>query len=307
MHPVDFTVAICTHNHLDHLAVTLPALGRLLPPEGRWELLIIDNASSDGTAELLGGSSWHVSGVDNRVVREAQLGVASARNRAALEARGDYLLFLDDDETPAPDWLQAMERHIRAGAPDAIGGPYRVVFEGAPRPAWLQDELLPFLGALDHGPTPHRLNDPSTPIWTGNAAFKLATLRAVGLFDPNLGRRGSNQAGGEDTEMYRRLVAKGCHVRWAPDAVIFHRIRATKLRRRFFLSLHFRQGMVEACRRRGNASRIPPLWLYPQLSRAILKALARRVTQGANQCLRLEMNVSYFLGYFAGWMRTSPT
>ena len=179
-----YTVAICTHNHADQLATTLPALSALRTPDEAWELLIVDNASTDATSEILARADWHVAGIENRVVREERLGVANARNRAVIESRGEYVLFLDDDETPDPDWLRAMERHIARYAPDAVGGPYRVIFEGAPRPAWLQDDLLGFLGALDHGPQAIPLTSSVTQIYTGNAAFRKATLDRHGTLRP---------------------------------------------------------------------------------------------------------------------------
>ena len=296
-----YTVAICTHNHADQLATTLPALSALAAPEVAWELLIVDNASTDATSEILGRSDWHVAGIENRVVREERLGVANARNRAIAESRGEYVLFLDDDETPDPDWLRAMERHIDRYAPDAIGGPYRVTFEGAPRPAWLQDDLLGFLGALDHGPQPMPLTSPSTQIYTGNSAFRKATFDRYRALDPGLGRRGSNRAGGEDTEMYRRLVAAGCNLRWAPDAVIYHRTRTEKLSRPYFLDLHYELGKSEGAIKRGRSSRVPPLWSFSHLARALTRALAKRLREGGDRSLRLEMNVFHAFGFLTGW------
>ena len=90
------------------------------------------------------------------------------------------------------------------------------------------------------------------------------------LFDPGLGRRGANRAGGEDTEMYRRLVAAGCTVRWAPDAIIYHRIRSDKLSRRFFFDLHYEMGKIEGATRRGRGARVPPLWSFGYFARALL-------------------------------------
>jgi len=301
MKPCRYTVSICTHNHADQLATTLPTLSALRAPASAWELLIVDNASSDATSELLARTDWHVAGIDNRVVREEELGVANARNRAVTESRGEYVLFLDDDETPDPDWLGAMERHIDRYAPDAIGGPYRVIFEGAPRPAWLQDDLLGFLGALDHGPQAMPLTNPATQIYTGNAAFSKLALAKHGLFDPTLGRRGNNRAGGEDTEMYRRLLAAGCNLRWAPDAVIYHRIRAEKLSRRFFLDLHYEQGKLEGAIKRGRGARVPPLWSLGYLVRAFARALRKRLREGGDRSLRFEMNVLHAAGLLAGW------
>jgi len=295
------TLSICTHNHLAALKQTLSGLHDLHSPEGPWELLIIDNASTDGTGTWLAQGGWQRMDIDCRVVQESRLGVAHARNRALTEAKGEYVVFLDDDETPEPDWLVNLEQVVDFRQPAAIGGRIRAHLpEG--RPGWLTDELLGFLGELDYGPAERTLTEASTPIFTGNAVFHRQTVLDVGGFDGNLGRRGNIQSGGEDTELYRRLVNLRKSVHWAPQAVIYHRIEPWKLRRTYFLQLHYRQGCMEGARKRGHSSRLPPSYLVPQLLRAYGRAIAQRIKQGSAHSLRQEMNAAYFTGYLLGWV-----
>lgn len=296
------TLALCTHNHRDRLERTLRDLGQLREPVSPWELLIVDNASSDGTAELLASASWRRPACSVRIVREENLGLSNARNRAISEAAGEYLIFIDDDETPDPDWLVTYENVIRTEHPDAMGGRIEVLFEDGERPRWLQDEILGFLGRLDHGAPERKLEDPHTPIFGGNFGFRKEVFGRIGMFDAGLGRKGAANTGGEDTEIYRRLIGAGCRVWWVPQAVIRHRIQAAKLRRGYFLDLHYRQGRIEGVRKRGAGSRVPPLYLIPQLWRACKAAIMARIETGSRGSLRKEMNVAYFLGYLGGWM-----
>lgn len=294
------TVALCTHNHNNRLVRTLADLAQLKPPVSPWELLVIDNASTDTTPALLASSDWRPEKTDVRIVREEKLGLSNARNRALQEARGEYILFMDDDETPDPAWLAEYEQAMREHRPDALGGRIEVFFEDGGRPLWLQDELLGFLGKLDHGEACW-LTESTTPIFGGNFAFRRSVFERIGNFDARLGRQGTANIGGEDTEIYRRLLEHGCRVRWVPQAIIHHRIQTPKLQRSYFLDLHFRQGRMEGTRKHGKGSRIPPLYLYPQVARAYGRALATRFQQGANRSLRLEMNAAYFTGYLIGW------
>lgn len=294
------TVALCTHNQARRLQRTLDSLAQLVRTDNPWELLIVDNASTDETPQVVAASDWRTRVMEVRVVREEKLGLSNARNRAIREARSEYIVFMDDDETPDPNWLRAYEWTILAQRPDALGGRIEILFEDGDRPAWLQDELLGFLGMLNHGNAPHRLIDPSTPVFGGNFAFKREIFAHIGAFDSGLGRKGTANTGGEDIEMYRRMLAKGCNVWWVPDALIYHRIQSPKLRRRYFLDLHFRQGRTESSRRRGAASRVPPAYLVPQLWRAVNAALAQRLASGGDTSLRKEMNVAYLLGYILG-------
>ncbi len=302
--PPLITVALCTHNHADRLARTLPGLLRLASPSRPWELLLVDNASSDNTPALLSTVDWRPAGVDVRVVREAKLGLSNARNRALVEARGEFLLFMDDDETPDEHWLTAYEAAILEHQPDALGGRIDVFFEDGDRPAWLQDELLGFLGKLNHGAA-RWLTDPDTPIFGGNFCFRRSVFERIGKFDARLGRQGAANIGGEDTEIYARLIEAGCKVRWVPKAIIEHRIQTPKLRRGYFLDLHFREGKMAGVRKRASQTRVPPPYLWGQVGRAWQKALAQRFRQGSDHSLRLEMTAVYMSGFILGWMKDS--
>ncbi len=299
--PVAYTVALCTHNHADRLDRTLADLPRVRPPRDPWEFLIIDNASRDATPKLLASHRWPA-GWQVRVVREEKLGLSNARNRAVSEARGEYVIFMDDDETADSDWLCAFERLIATRQPDAFGGRIRVLFEDE-RPNWLTDELLGFLGELNRADTVTRLTSADTSFFGGNFGFRREVVDRVGGFDTQLGRKGSINVGGEEVDFYHRLLSAGLRVCWTPEAVIHHRIQASKLKRSYFLDLHYRAGRANGARARDGRSMLPPRYLLPQIGRAYARALGQRLRLGSDHSLRLEMNAAYFSGYLLGWMR----
>jgi glycosyltransferase involved in cell wall biosynthesis len=299
--PIAYSVALCTHNHVDRLERTLTDLAGVREPRGNWELLVIDNGSRDATPRLLANHRWPA-GWRVRVVCEERLGLSNARNRAVAEARGEYLIFMDDDETADSDWLCAFERLIDAQRPDAFGGRIRVFFEDD-RPNWLTDELLGFLGELDRAATITRLTAADASFFGGNFGFRRDVIDRVGGFDARLGRKGSINTGGEEVDFYHRLLSADMQVWWTPEAVIHHRIQATKLERRYFLDLHYRMGRVQGAQARGAQSVIPPRYLFPQAIRAYGRALGKRLREGSDRSLRLEMNAAYFTGYLLGWMR----
>ena len=80
---VAYTIALCTHNHLDRLHRTLANLTQLKMPQASWEFLVVDNGCRDGTAEMLSRHAWP-NGWKVRVVREDKLGLSNARNRAIV-------------------------------------------------------------------------------------------------------------------------------------------------------------------------------------------------------------------------------
>jgi glycosyltransferase involved in cell wall biosynthesis len=296
---VAYTVALCTHNHANRLARTLVDLRALRQPKAAWELLFVDNGCTDGTASLLAAQEWPA-GWRVRVVYEKKLGLSNARNCAIREAAGEYLIFIDDDETPDPDWLCAYERLVEAHAPDAFGSRIEVLFEGE-RPTWLRDDLLGFLGQLNRSDEVVPLTGRGNSFYGGNFGFRRAVCERIGNFDADLGRKGADNTGGEEVDFYRRLLDSGFQVWWTPQAVIHHRIEAEKLNRGYFLDLHYRQGRMEGQRKRGQASRLPPAYLLPQLGRALKAMLQQWAAEGREATVRREMNVAYFLGYLSGW------
>lgn len=296
---VKYTVALCTHNHADRLERTLRDLTALQQPDAPWELLIVDNGSTDQTPRLLANHTWPQSW-QVRVVREEKLGLSNARNRAIVESRGDYIIFMDDDESADRDWLRAYERLIQAKAPDAFGGRISVLFEDM-RPNWLTDELLGFLGELNRFEAITPLTDPGTSFFGGNFGIHKSVCDAIGGFDAMLGRKGADNTGGEEVEFYRRLLSAGLKVWWTPEAMIYHRIQAAKLERSYFRELHYRMGRMHAVYKRDAGSRLPPFYLYGQLMRALAATWKIYRHSGRNATLRAEMNIAYFFGYITGW------
>ncbi len=113
------SVILCSHNGKDRLGDTLLALSKLAPfAQSSVEFILVDNASADGTLQLL--TAFTPAGMRARVVREATPGLSHARNTALKVATGDILLFTDDDIIVPSDWLNAMVRPISESRADAV-------------------------------------------------------------------------------------------------------------------------------------------------------------------------------------------
>jgi glycosyltransferase involved in cell wall biosynthesis len=203
------TVAICTRNRARFLEKAMQSIVPQLTAED--ELLIIDNASSDNTAEITKEFSDKCPQI--RVHREAALGIAFARNAAMRHANGDWLLFLDDDETASPQWLQAyrsfFERHV-GGRIGAVGGGCIPEYESAP-PAWHNQERDRYDLGEEELVIPHEVPPPGA----GNCAFSRIVTTELGGFSTDLKRA-------EDTDMHQRMQKAGYEIWWLPEAPIYH-------------------------------------------------------------------------------------
>ena len=123
--PASINVVICTCNRASDLAQTLAAIGQVRVPAGLTaELLIVDNASTDGTAALVQNTS--LSNMPVRYVLEPRQGQCYARNTGMARAQGDIILFTDDDVRPPADWIAGMCAPILSGEADAVQGGVRM-------------------------------------------------------------------------------------------------------------------------------------------------------------------------------------
>jgi glucosyl-dolichyl phosphate glucuronosyltransferase len=206
------------------LAKTLDQMTRLTVPAGvTWELLIVNNSSTDATDEVIASFEGRL---PVRSTWEAAPGLSSARNRALAEATGEYILWTDDDVFVDDGWLggyvQAFRRWPDA---DVFGGPIEPLFEGKP-PNWilrLLDRIGHVYGRQTFGNQPVALCAESTSDgpYGGNMAMRREVLLRF-PFDPNLGVRHGVYGIGEETEVIRRMLAAGHTGWWTPEARVRH-------------------------------------------------------------------------------------
>jgi glycosyltransferase involved in cell wall biosynthesis len=236
---IALSIILCTRNRADSLRDTLAALAAVrVPPQRPTELVIVDNASTDHTPDVAGRAV--LPGVDVRVVREARPGHARARNTALAAARGDVLLFTDDDVRPPPEWLEEMSRPIVEGAADAVAGGVRLA-PHLERP-WMERVHRTWLAETV-------FLDPRQPqeMVGANMAFGRHVLAVVPAFDPELGLGAFGQ--GEDSLFSWQLVRAGFRLRGALEVAVEHHIDPRRLLRASFGEAAVRRGRVLAYQR----------------------------------------------------------
>ena len=297
------TFAFCTYNRADRLEQLVATIRAQICPIP-FEILAVNNNSQDHTLAVL-GKLVDAPGVKLRYVTETAQGIVPARNRALAEAiRSDILVFIDDDELPRPGMLQAAcDAVLNEGAMCAGG---RVVVNFAPhtRPRWLGDELLGFLGAVDYGAQPFWIKHADNPLWTANVAYDMRLFRddPALRFDPRYNRAGTAVGGGEDLAMFNQLLARGTPMRYRPDIQVEHFVEPWRLRRRYFLQLHYQAGLRKGLHDLPDYNKtlfgVPP-FLLAQCFRQGLGTLACVLTQRG--WLRQAMNMTHAWGLLVGY------
>lgn len=221
------TVAILSWNGRQHLETCLEALAAQQDPGIPWEILVLDNGSTDGTAAWM-KERW---GSDRRVrliESPVNLGFCAGNNRLAREADGDALALLNNDTRPEPGWLGALVEALAAAPPDVAAVSGKIV-------DW-QGERLDFgRGLMTFDGHAFQL-DFRRPLKTarvpaageelpfacgGNLLIRRASFLEAGGFDE------SYFAYLEDVDLGWRLWSGGERVLFAPGAVVHHRSSAT--------------------------------------------------------------------------------
>jgi len=225
------TVLVCTHNRAELLRGALESLEGQSLARTRFEVLVVDNASTDATPAVIAECAARAT-IDIRSIRESELGLDAARNRGIREASGEIVAFLDDDARARHDWaaevLEGFERH---DAP-ILGGRVDLHWE-VPRPAWFSDVLLRYLIHCDYG---SEVTEVTSPPWLygTNVAFRKSLFQKIGLFRLDLDRKGESLMGGGDTEFFKRAHALGHRILYLPSLVVRHLVLPSRLTRAFF-------------------------------------------------------------------------
>jgi glycosyltransferase involved in cell wall biosynthesis len=217
------TVAIPTYNRADFLRQTLAGLARQDFPRGTWEVLVIDNNSTDHTRAVV--AEFAASDPAPRYLLETKQGLDYGRNRAIAEARGDLIVFADDDILMSPDWLSQLVAPLltdTAHRVGAVGGEVIPVFPDG-LPPWVAEWHAPLAFRADAGP----LESKHSPMGANLALPKWA-IEKIGVFHTALDRAAGNYFSGGDSEMIRRVRAAGLEVWFAPAAAVQHQMPASR-------------------------------------------------------------------------------
>ncbi|RAI43658.1 glycosyltransferase [Rhodoplanes roseus] len=226
------TVVVCTYNRASSLRQALPSLVRQeFARHGSFEILVIDDGSTDGTAEVVRHLAAE-SPVRLRSITVPHGGVAAARNEGVHHALGEWIAFFDDDQDAEPDWLSSLlDRAVQSGA-DCVAGRIEVVFlgetAGASDPTILK--LFGSNGSMADEDETGPGSIPTVSVGTGNALVRRVLFEKVGLFDRSLSY-------GEDAEWFRRARRHGAVTVFARNAVVRHLVPAERLQLSYLLPM----------------------------------------------------------------------
>lgn len=285
------SVVVCTYNRAHLLPDALQSLLRLeMPDDWEWDILVVDNRSSDATAQVV-AELVTASGGRIHYVLEPEGGVAPARNCGVARSSGNWIAFFDDDQVASPAWLRELLEYALRNNVRVVGGTASLLLpDAAPVDLPLEARLLFGVGLSES----KRFERPSG----GNVLFHRSVFEEVGRFDVSL------REGGEDTDLVRRLVKAGIAIGHQPRATLHHRVSPGRLETPALLAASKRVGWG-FCRRdrRRHGSLSLVVYCVARILRLALNDGFRyvRATLAGDQksLLGVRINVAFIQGYCA--------
>jgi len=261
------TVGVCTWNRSSLLRQALEQMTRLLIPPGvDWELLVVNNNCTDATDEVIASFS---SRLPIRRLFESMPGKSNALNLAVREARGEYILWTDDDTLVDENWFAAYVKAFQRWPEAAFfGGPIRPWF-AVPPPAWLDQAWPQVAGAYairDLGEQALLFDGGDRIPYGANFVVRMREQREY-LYDPRLGLSPGSSLRGEEVQVLHALHAAGYEGWWVPDASVRHYIPPERMTIRYLRHYYFGCGEYLAMTERhwsGPTLFGKPRWLWRQ-------------------------------------------
>lgn len=238
------TAIICTYNRAKYIGNLLESIAVNDLPKSEYEILLVDNNCTDNTREICETFAEAHKDVNFRYVVEPEQGLSAARNKGIKEAKGDILVYIDDDALVDTWYLRTIVEYIAAHPEiDAVGGPIIPLYE-TEEPKWMAHHTKELLtGYLYQGEKigPFIKRYPGG----GNAAFRACVFQQIGLFNTALGRKGSGLMGSEEKDIFDKMHAQNMQVRYLPKMILHHIIPQKKLEREYFDRLTLQIGISE--------------------------------------------------------------
>lgn len=226
---MQLSIVICSYNRASYISDALDSLYTQTTGLNAFEVIIVDNNSTDNTAEVF--SQWksaHPNGIFTYIT-ETKQGASFARNTGAAVAKGQWLCFMDDDAVATPNYVENILKHIET-KPEAVGFGGRIIPKYIPaEPKWMSYYVSSLVGNFDYAPTACAFENGKYPL-ESNMIVKKEVYEAIGGFNTALpGVVGTLRIGGEGKELFYKILALGHTIYYDPSICVHHVVEVKKL------------------------------------------------------------------------------
>ena len=226
------SVIVCTYNRDKILRKCVDGILKNSYSKERYEIIIIDNNSSDNTRLICEEIIYKYKNV--RYAFEGQTGLSAARNKGIKEAKGDILVFIDDDAFMNENYLQEVQSFFDENKNVVFAGGKINPIWNVEKPKWFTDDFASIIGETLYGDIDRKLNYPESPLG-GNMIFRSSIFDIIGGFNVDLGIKGEKLYLGEENEICRKIVNLGYDVYYISNAIVDHIVHENKVNQRYIM------------------------------------------------------------------------
>jgi glucosyl-dolichyl phosphate glucuronosyltransferase len=220
---------ICTYNRERFLHSSIESMVGQTLPKNLFEVIIVNNNSTDNTDTIARSLiEKYNETVNFKYVIELKQGLSHARNRGIEEANGEYICYIDDDAIASPDFLKNIVDFFESN-PNAAGVGGKIIPEYVDgKPAWMNHFMEGLVSKVDNGEEIFEYNGSKFPIGC-NMTYKKSVLLEIGMFDPDLGRKGNSGEASEEKDVFFKIYNIGYKVYYLPNIPVKHIIESSRL------------------------------------------------------------------------------
>lgn len=223
------SIIICSYNRASYISDALTSLYRQTAVLNEFEVIIVDNNSTDNTKEVY--AIWRQTNTNGQFtfISETKQGASFARNTGATIAKGEWVCFMDDDAVATPNYVENILKHIQ-NKPDAVGFGGRIIPKYIPsEPKWMSYYVSSLVGNFDYAPIACAFENGKYPL-ESNMIVKKSVYDQIGGFNVNLpGVVGTLRIGGEGKELFYKILALGHIIYYDPAICVHHVVEVKKL------------------------------------------------------------------------------
>ena len=243
-----FSIVICTYNREQYIAGSLLSVCKQTFANNDFELLVVDNNSPDNTRAVFDTIAVKYPNVQMRYVLETEQGISYARNRGIKESRGEYIVFIDDDETVDDFYLEELDKYLNTYPDVHLGATAVLPVYEAEEPKWMSHFTKRLITGYYYKGDKVKIVGAKDYPGTGHAIIKKELFDRYGYFNTELGRKAKSLLGAEDKDMFLRLIENNVACYYFPGIPIHHHIPKEKLTDDFFDRLTYSIGKSERIR-----------------------------------------------------------
>jgi glycosyltransferase involved in cell wall biosynthesis len=227
------SIIICSYNRANYIGEALDALYQQTASLDQFEVLVIDNNSTDGTPEIF--AQWRTTNPNGKFSyhTENKQGASFARNTGAHHAKAAWLCFVDDDAVADKNFIKNIILHIQT-YPERVGFGGRIIPRYVPaEPKWMSYYVSSMVGNFDYAPTACAFENGKYPL-ESNMIVRKDIYDSIGGFNTLLpGVVGNLRIGGEGKELFYKMMALGYTIYYEPNIIVEHVVEINKLTKEY--------------------------------------------------------------------------